>query len=352
MPLRIAIVGAGAVGGYVGAYLTAAGEDVALIDPWPEHVALIRSEGLRIEELAPEQGFTQRLRALHLSEAQGLVREAPVDIAFIAVKSYDTAWATALIKPYLAPDGIVVALQNGINEETIAEVVGWPRTLGCVPARIAVELYAPGRIRRSVPRGGTDLTVFRVGELHGRVTPRLQALAALIGKVDTVKLTTNLWGERWSKLCVNGMRNGLAAATGLAGNDIDRIEAVRRFGIRLGGEAVRIGQALGYQLEEIYNLEAEPLARAHEGDPAALAAVEAILLAATRSNSRSDLQRPSMGQDIVKGRRTEIDEINGLIAARGREIGLPVAAHEALAEIVRRIQRGELAPSPTLLPTL
>ncbi len=352
MPLRIAIVGAGAVGGYVGAYLTAAGEDVVLIDPWPEHVALIREEGLRIEELSPEQNFVQQLRALHVSEAQSLIREAPIDIAFIAVKSYDTAWATALIKPYLAPSGFVVALQNGINEEAIAQVVGWPRTLGCVPARIAVELYAPGRIRRSVPRGGEDLTVFRVGELHGRVTQRLETLAGLIRKVDTVKITTNLWGERWSKLCVNGMRNGLAAATGLAGNDIDRIEAVRRYGIRLGGEAVRIGQALGYTLEEIYNLQAEPLARAYEGDEAALADVEAILLAATRSNSRSDLQRPSMGQDIVKGRRTEIAEINGLIVARGKEIGLPVAAHEALADIVRRIERGELTPSPALLPAL
>ena len=103
--------------------------------------------------------------------------------------------------------------------------------------------------------------------MHGRITKRLEELARDDRDVDTVKATTNLWGERWSKLCVNGMRNGVGAATGLSGNGMDRHEKIRRLSIRLGGEAVRVGQALGYQLEHIRMHEPETLARAARGRP-------------------------------------------------------------------------------------
>src|SRR5260370_2045372 len=91
----------------------------------------------------------------------------------------------------------------------------------------------------------------------------------------SVKVTNNLWGERWSKLCLNGMRTGVSAATGLSGNAGDRDDTIRRFAIHLGGEAVRIGQALGYELEHIGNLDPDRLALAAEGDRSALPEVEA-----------------------------------------------------------------------------
>src|SRR5215831_8664380 len=107
---KIAIVGAGAVGCYAGAHMVEAGEDVTLIDPWPENVEAIRGQGLRITHIRDIEPFTVRPRALHLTETQQLAKEAPIDIAFICVKSYDTGWATALIKPYLAPTGFIVSL--------------------------------------------------------------------------------------------------------------------------------------------------------------------------------------------------------------------------------------------------
>ena len=96
----------------------------------------------------------------------------------------------------------------------------------------------------------------------------------MIRTVDTCKVTDNLWGERWSKLCVNGMHNGVSAASGLSGNDIRQDERIRRVIIKLGGEGVRVGQALGYKLEDIAGQDAEKLARAAEGDRAALDEVE------------------------------------------------------------------------------
>jgi 2-dehydropantoate 2-reductase len=168
----------------------------------------------------------------------------------------------------------------------------------------------------------------------------------MIATVDTVKATTNLWGERWSKLCVNGMRNGIGAATGLSGNGMDRHDRIRRLSIRLGGEAVRVGQALGYQLEHIRMHDPETLARAGEGDQKALDEVEGAIIAAATSNTRSDQQRPSMGQDMLKGRRTEIDFINGLIAGKGAEVGVPAPTHLKLIAAVKEVEHGKRAAAP------
>src|SRR5678815_4453782 len=97
MTKRIAVVGAGALGGYVGGTLAHLGKDVTLIDPWPEHVETIRSRGLELDGMTPEERFTVRnAKTLHLTEVQALAKQ-PIDVAFVAVKSYDTAWATALI---------------------------------------------------------------------------------------------------------------------------------------------------------------------------------------------------------------------------------------------------------------
>lgn len=355
MGKRIAVVGAGAVGGYVGAHLARLGQDVTLIDPWPEHIEAIRARGLELDGVSEEDRVTVReAKTMHLTEAQGLAKQKPIDIAFVSVKSYDTEWATMFIRPYLAPNGFVVSLQNCINEERIAGLVGWGKTVGMIAATISVDLYEPGRIRRTVPRGGTKNITFRVGEVHGRATKRVEELAAMIAPIDSVKVTTNLWGERWSKLCLNGMRNGVSAATGLAGNDCDRREKVRRFMIRLGGEAVRVGQALGYELEEIHKIEPEKLARASEGDKAALDDVESIMLARAGSNAggRSDLQRPSMGQDMLKGRRTEIDYINGFIAEKAKEVGLAAPSHVAITQAVKRVERGETPARPENVESL
>lgn len=342
-------MGGGAVGGYVGAHLHRLGHDVTLIDAWPEHVEAIRARGLELYGMTDEERCTVQVPAMHLTEVQSISKQRPIDICFISVKSYDTEWATLMMRQYLAPGGFVVSLQNCINEERIAGIVGWGRVIGCIAAAISVDMYEAGHIRRTVPKGGANHTVFRVGEVHGRVTARAQMVADMIAEIDSVKVTTNLWGERWSKLCLNGMRNGVSAATGLGGNEIDRNDALRRFSIRLGGEAVRIGQALGYQLENIGKLPPEKLALASEGEPAALAEIEALMLAGTNSGARSNLQRPSMGQDMLKGRRTEIEFMNGFVAEKGAEIGRAAGAHVRLTELVQRIQRGELSPDPAHL---
>jgi 2-dehydropantoate 2-reductase len=344
MGKKIAIVGAGAVGGYAGAHMVQAGEDVTFIDPWPEHVEHMRKQGLRVTHAKDVPEFTVPVRALHITDAQQLSKEQPVDIAFVCMKAYDTAWATMLISQYLAPGGYVVSLQNCMNEETVAGVVGWGKTVGCIASLITVNLPAPGHIHRGAAKHGAKHTVFRTGEVHGRITPRAEEVCRLVAYADSAKVTDNLWGERWSKLVANVMGNGLSACTGLPGGDIVRNDVLRRFSARLGSEAIRVGQALGYALVDIQRMSPETIARAGEGDEAAARAYDENRL--EYASHTADEQRPSMGQDMQKGRRTEIEHLNGFVVREGEKLGVVCRANAALTDIVTRVERGELAPDP------
>ncbi len=344
MGKRIVIVGTGAVGGYAGGHMVKAGEDVTFVDAWPEHVEHMRKHGLTVTHAMDEPPFTVPVRALHITDLQHFSKEAPIDIAFVCVKSYDTAWATMMISQYLAPDGFVVSLQNCMNEATVAGVVGWGKTLGCIASSIMVNLPEPGLVHRGAGKGGERHTVFRVGEVHGRKTERAEDIRRLVAHADSALVTTNLWGERWSKLVTNVMGNGMSACTGLPGRSIVETPALRHFTNRLGSEAIRVGQALGYDIEDVMHVPLETLAKAGEGDAASIAATDEIRL--RDSKRTSPAQRPSMGQDMQKGRRTEIEFLNGYIVREGAKFGLPCRANAALTDIVKRVETGELAPDP------
>ena len=305
----------------------------------------MRAKGLRISHIRDVPEFTVPVRALHLTEVQHFAKEKPIDIAFVCMKSYDTRWATAMISQYLAPHGFIVSLQNCMNEETIADVVGWGRVVGCIASSITVDLCEPGHVRRAAGKSGDKHTVFRTGEVHGRITDRVQEIRRLVSLSDSALVTTNLWGERWSKLVTNAMANGMSASTGLISKDILRNDVLRRFGARLGSEAIRVGQALGYELEEIHHIDPETIAKAGEGDPAATRDYDEHRLAEVNKAGGGE-HRPSMGQDMVKGRRTEIEFLNGLIVRKGEEVGIPTPANAALTDIVKRVERGELQPDP------
>ena len=335
MNKRLAFVGAGAVGGYVGGLISVAGEEVILIDPWPDHVNAIKEGGLRVSGTQGEHHA--RPRALHINEVQGLIR-SPVDIAFICTKSYDTAWASHLIRDYIAEGGFAVSIQNGINEDTIAGALGRERVLGCIASNIGVGLLGPGHVTRTAAAGGKAHMVFRVGEMDGKVTPRVEEVAALLENVDSAKVTTNLSGERWSKLVANSMGNGLQAITGLSSREMAQTAEVRRLTIRLASEAVAVGQALGLTLVPIGGKAPEVWLDAGRGK--GLEELELSIMAAAERYEESG--RSSTAQDMEKGRRLEIEYLNGLVVAKGREAGVDVPLNEGLVAKVKAVERGEM----------
>lgn len=344
---KIAVFGCGALGGYVGGYLTRAGHDVTMIDPWLEHVAMMKDPGLKLEGLTEPENFQVIANAILTDDLPPPGDIPPFDIIFVAVKSFDTDAAALTIAPYLADDGFAVSLQNGINEDKIVAVVGAERTIGCIASTIAVSLPAPGHIKRMVKLGGAAHTVFRVGEIDGQVTERVKKVADMLSLIDSSLATENLMGERWSKLATNAMRNPIAAARDQGSNQNDRAPHIRKLAILVAAEAIQVAQAEGIKLVKVSGVDPDLLLAAGTGDEAAYESVTEQFLAAMER--RSDTQRPSMAQDINKGRKTEIDQLNGFIVERAKKHGIPTPVNEAIIAVIKRIEAGQIKPSPTNL---
>lgn len=339
MGRRILFVGAGAIGSYLGAFLAREGHAVTLVDPWAEQVEAIRQRGIRVT--GPHEPFEARPAAVHLGEAARLPRD--FEIAFVAVKVYDTAWATQLALRHLAPDGFVVSAQNCWPDPIVASVAGAPRSLGLVMSKIGVALWKPGQVERGMGRAqGTGHDVFRVGEHDGRITPRAQEVAAMLSVIDGSQVTDNLWGERWAKLCANAMGNPVQAMSGLGSLEIASSEVGRAITIHLAAESARVGLAAGYRVPKFNGAAAEQWAQADQRP-----VWEALDRMLTPTSAGGGVNwRASMAQDIAKGRATEIDAMNGHVVAEGRARGVATPVSAAVVETMHEIERGERKPAP------
>jgi 2-dehydropantoate 2-reductase len=322
---RIGIIGAGAIGCVVGGLLAKAGHDVTLADPWPEHVEQIKNSGLRLSGSCGEHVVP--VQALTLGE-WSQVRE-PFEAVFVAVKSYDT-------------DGVVVDFQNGINDHRVAAVAGRERTLGCV-ILISAGMYEPAHAIRT-DRGNA---AFKIGEHDGADSPRARRIARIMSEVAPAVVTTNLWGERWSKLALNCMLNPLAGLSGFGTAEVRSDPMSRRVAAHLGAEVVRVGTALGHRVESILGIEAKRFADAAGASDIETLGREIAADAQSRSGGR-----PSLLQDVMKGRRTEIDYLNGFVAAEGRDVGIPTPFNDAVVATFHAHGVGQLKPDPRNLEPL
>jgi 2-dehydropantoate 2-reductase len=337
MTITIGIVGAGAIGCVVGGLLTKAGHDVTLIDQWPEHVETMRRRGLRLTGTCGDH--TIAVKALHVHEAQSIAE--PFDLVFVAVKSYDTEWATRLGVQYLKDDGLVVDFQNGINDHRVAAVAGAHRTLGCV-ITIGAGMYEPGVAMRT----DSGHVGFKIGEHDGRDTERARRVAELLTAVAGAKVTTNLWGERWSKLAVNCMLNPLAGLSGLGTAECRTEPGPRRIAVHLGAEVIRVGRATGFEVEPPMGIAAQRYVEAADGR--GLEDVEADLGRDATSRAGG---RPSMLQDVMRGRRTEIDHLNGFVVDEGRRVGVKTPFNEKVVALYRA-RGARFMPDPRHLQPL
>jgi 2-dehydropantoate 2-reductase len=338
MGKKVLFIGAGAIGSYLGAFLSRAGHDVTLVDPWAEQIDTIRARGIALT--GPHDPFEARPAAVHLHEAARLPRD--YDIAVVAMKVYDTAWATQLALRHLSSDGYVVAAQNCWPDPVVAAVAGSSRAVGLVMSKIGVALWEPGRVERGLEKGqGSGHDVFRVGEHDGTRTARVAELAQMLTVVDGALVTDNLWGERWAKLCANATGNPVQAMSGLGSLEIASSEVGRAITIHLGAESARVGLALGYRGPKFGGAAAEQWAAADR--PETYKALAAMI---TPTSGSPRNWRASMAQDVAKGRPTEIDYMNGYVVARGREKGVPTPVSAAVVDVMHEIEAGTRKPAP------
>ena len=328
---RIIFIGAGAVGSYIGGWLSHTGHDVTIVDMWAKNVDTIRTHGLNVA--GPHNAFVAHPSIWHLHENEIIARESPFDIGFVAVKAYDTHWAAKFIDKFVASDGYIVSSQNTWTDPAIAAAVGSDRAVGLVMSSISVALWNPGKVERPGETRRRDLghIVFRAGNHDGSDSRRLHELIQILDPVDGGKITTNLWGERWAKLAQNAMGNPVSAASGLGMADLNKHHRGRELQIRLAQEVSSVGFALGYEIEDFGGRPAQDWANSSRGDTYEMLDGEL----AEKVNGSN--WRPSMAQDVVKRRHTEIDQMNGFVCEQGAKVGIPTPVNEAMTKVIKNI---------------
>ena len=330
MGKKIAVLGAGAIGSSIGADLTKAGHGVTIIDQWPAHVEAMKSVGLHVR--MKDEDLQIPVRALHLCDLASANLE--FDIVLLAVKSNDHRWMAEFIRPYLRDGGVVVPTQNGMNDDSIASIVGRDRTVGCV-VELQAELFTPGQIQRNTTRQGTW---FSVGELDGSYTPRVREIESLMRDVGRCEVTNNIYGAKWTKLVANTMTMGPFSLLGLRNFEACALPGMFDISVQLGRESLAVGTALGYRMEPLFGLRADEFAGSSD---------ENLVTTMKTLMSHVGGGRTAPIHDHIKGRRSEIEFISGLVARKGRELGIATPCNEAVTGIDRQINQGALKMDPS-----
>ena len=335
MNKKIAVLGAGAIGSCVAASMTRAGHDVSVVDQWPQHVEAMKANGVRI--ITKEEDYTVKVKAYHLSDLATFNPE--FDIVFITVKSYDTQWMAKYIANYLKSDGVLVGLQNAFNEDANAEMVGRSRVMGCVVV-LSTEIFNPGIVQRNtVPKG----TWFSVGELDGSNTERLGIVQSLLKEVGNCETTHNIYGAKWTKLIANSMTCPFSSL-GLKNWEAVKLPGMFEFSVEAGKESFAVGQALGYQVEALFGLTAEQISK--DSDEA-IKTVMRKMVQDVGPNARTHA-----AQDHAKGRRSEIEYINGRVVLEGAKLGIATPYNHAVCEVARKTHHGLIKLDPSNLKLL
>ena len=305
--MRICVVGAGSLGSAIGGALALAGEDVVLVTRNAEHVAAIGDEGLRLDDGSGE------IRTVQLGAAVGYDELAPVELAIVLVKSFDTADAIRAALPVIGPDTTVLTLQNGVGcEEIIADVVGAERV-------VAGRTFVGGRIvEPGVVEYGVEGRRTTIGELDGSRSDRIETIAGLFESAGmSVDVSTDIVAMMWEKLFVNVATGAWSALTGLPYGELSIDPDVERMAIATVAEAIEVARGLGIA---VTTSDPEvPWRRAWEGLPYGFKA--------------------SMLQSVEKGSRTEVDVMHGAVCRGGRQAGVPTPINDALWAAVRGLER-------------
>ena len=344
MEKYIAVLGTGGTGSNIGADLIREGHNVVLIDQWPAHVEAMKTNGLRIIMPGPGNDhdnpveFQVPVPALHLCEVCTLKRQ--LDIVFLACKSYDTRWMVELIKPYLKSDGVLVSAQNSLNDEWIAPMIGYHRDIACA-FELSSEVLEPGVVKRNNDR---TTTRFLVGELHGRITPRVREIARILSAAGIAEGSTNIWGAKWTKLVINTMTQPLSTIAGIREWDVTQNPKYLGFAIRLARETIEVSKAWGVVLEPLLGLTAEEINSPTDED------IKRLYLNLAHDIGKEI--RNALQQDITIGRPTEVDYLSGLVVKKGREVNVPAPLNEAVVSLVKQIVAGKLKPSVSTLEML
>jgi 2-dehydropantoate 2-reductase len=321
---HVTVWGAGAIGGITGAALARAGRDVLLVDVNTEHVAVMQRGGLHVEDARGDWHVLVR------AATPGEIRE-PLEVVLLTVKAQATPDALVQIAPHLTDRSVVVSLQNGLNEEMIAERIGADRTVGCL-VNWSADWIAPGRVQF----GGAGS--FLLGELDGAMTPRLADLADLLQAVMPTRTTGNIWGYLWAKTCYAALLFATALTDATIYEVVEGPYPIQRTLVRLVAESMAVAETVGVRLEAFDEYDPAVYRRGAAGDRSAV--LEAM---AATSRFYRGLTKVKSGiwRDLaVRRRKTEVEAQIGVVAAKGGRLGVPTPLTERLIAMIHDLEDG------------
>jgi 2-dehydropantoate 2-reductase len=325
----IIFIGTGANGSSIASDIIDAGFKIKCYDQWPDNVEAIKKNGFTIN--TPDEVQNTKAQALHLCQLAETIKK--FDIVLMALKSYDTKWGCEMIKPYLAEDGVLIGIQNGMTAETIASYVGVERTLGCV-VELSSEMTEPGIVQRNTSK---KKTWFGLGTLDNINNRHFEDVKKLLNCAGRVSISKDILSAKWMKLLVNSMSLGPFALLGLPVQEGLNTPGMRELVLAIGDETMSLGHELSYNIEPIMGLSEGVMNESNRLPETLLdTLVEHIGPSA----------RDCILQDMLKGRRTEIDMINGLVVEELSKLGRVAPYNAAVMEVGNMIVSGELSPKP------
>ncbi|MDQ7819075.1 MAG: 2-dehydropantoate 2-reductase [Armatimonadota bacterium] len=338
--MQFIVVGAGAIGGTVGAYLVRGGHDVLFVDTNAAHVDAINSTGLTVEGL---ETFTVRARAILPAELRDVLlsRGATPDgdslrlidlPVLLCVKAMHTEVALDPIVPVLGQGSYIVSLQNGLNEHAIAARVGPERTVGAF-VNFGADYLAPGR----VTYGGSGALYF--GELDGRISERVRMLADVFRQafLPTAMATDNIWGYLWGKLGYGSMLFATALVDEPIADVLSHLPS-RPMLANLAAETIRVAEAEGVRCEGFDGY--DPAAFAFR-EPRDWPGIAASLDRLVEFNRRSLKIKSGVWRDLaIHRRKTEVDQIVGAVVTVAARHGIPVPLNARLQKMIHDLEEG------------
>lgn len=322
---RNAIYGAGSLGTVLGAYITKNGGQVDLINRNKAHVEILNTKGAKIIGTVD---MTVPVTAITPEEMEG-----KYDVIVLLTKQLHNKEVVSMLKDFLSENGVIVTLQNGIPEPSVAEVVGANHTMGCA-VEWGAALIEPGVCELT---SAPDSLSFHMGKLDGITENQVKMVKDLLELMCPVHEEENLMGARWSKLLINATFSGLGTVVGGVFGDVSEDKDAQKVAIRCMKECIDVGHATGTEFAPVQGKNIVGLFY-YKG--AFKRALGCKLLPIAMKKHR--LIEPSMLQDLKKGKPCEVDAINGVVCEFGRKHNIPTPINDKIVEIIKKIQNGEL----------
>lgn len=325
--MRAAIYGAGSLGTILGAYITSKGGNIDLINHNEKHVQALNEKGAKIVGTVD---FVQKVNAITDKQMTG-----KYDIIFLMTKQQGNSETVPFLKDYLEDDGVIVTLQNGLPEHQISDVVGEKRVIGCTVAWGATML-GPGVCELT---SSPDSLTFSLGTIFSETPNHMDDVVSLLKMMGSVEIDRNFIGTRWSKLLINSAFSGMSAVLGCTFGEAAAKKDSRRVVQSLMKECIDVCYASGIKIEPVQGKDIVRLFDYHNPVKKALAFMLIPLAIRKHANLKA-----SMLQDLEKGKKTEVDSINGSVSQQGRRVGVSTPCNDKVVEIVHRIEAGERLP--------